>query len=186
MSSVSPDKPQAAACTVGSRKDEAPGLDALFRSEAPRLLRYFRRNTGSGDAASDMVQDAFVRLAGAAKRAELANPAAYLQRIARNLLFDRARGREKAEFCRHVSLDDGWDLAVPPDQEMALEARDLLARYEAAVSGLTEKTRRVFLLHRAQGLTYKDIQLRLGISMGTVEYHMMRAIAHIDRVMGAE
>lgn len=186
MSNGPPDKPQAAARAVGSREGEGAGLDALFRSEAPRLLRYFRRNTGSGDAASDLVQDAFVRLAGAVRRADLANPAAYLQRIARNLLFDRARRREYSGFSQHVSLDDGWDLEIPPNQERALEAQDLLARYEAAVGGLTEKTRNVFLLHRVQELTYREIQQRLGISMSTVEYHMMRAIAYIDQAMGDE
>ncbi len=64
-----------------------------------------------------------------------------------------------------------------------MAARDLLRLYELAIEGLSDKTRAVYLLSRVEGLTYDGIRSRLGISMGTVEYHMMRAIAHIDRVL---
>jgi len=160
---------------------DASRLDGLFRSEAPRLQRYFRQKTGDREVASDLVQDSFVRLVSA-YNAGLGNPAAYLQRIARNLVFDRYRreGRSSAD----VDLPlDYCDVAIPPMQEDGLTARDLLRLYETAIKGLSDKTRTVFLLSRVEGLTYEAIRLRLGVSMGTVEYHMMRAIAHVDRVL---
>ncbi len=153
-------------------------LDLLFRSEAPRLLRFFRGRTRNAEAASDMVQDAFVRLAGRSERGDLSNPAAYLQRIARNMLIDRKRRTAPIE----LPIEE-QDLTVPPRQEEGLAARDLLRLYEEAVAGLSDKTRTVFLLQRVEGLTYEQIRTRLGISIATVEYHMMRAIAHIDRML---
>src|SRR3546814_4840407 len=87
--------------------------------------------------ASDL-QDAFARLAGVGRLTELANPAAYLQRIARNLLADRARNRHAREA--FVPLED-WDAEAAPEQENALVASDTLRLYEAAIAGLPERTR---------------------------------------------
>ncbi|KFL46747.1 ECF-type sigma factor [Sphingobium sp. ba1] len=66
---------------------------------------------------------------------------------------------------------------------MEIEASDLLVVYERAVAGLAPKTREIFLMSRRDGMTYKEIQAKVALSMGAVEYHMMRAIAHIDRYL---
>jgi len=180
MSGAADRAPGAIIPSVGAKTD-ASSLDGLFRSEAPRLQRYFRHKTGDSEVASDLVQDSFVRLVSV-YNAGLGNPAAYLQRIARNLVFDRFRREGRSPVDADLPLHD-CDVAIPPMQEEGLTARDLLRLYETAIKGLSDKTRTVFLLSRVEGLTYEAIRLRLGISMGTVEYHMMRAIAHVDRVL---
>jgi RNA polymerase sigma-70 factor (ECF subfamily) len=78
--SRAPENPPAVAVTVGDRAR----LDSLFREESPRLLSYFRRKTGDHDAANDLMQESFVQIVQVSRFADLANPAAYLQRIARN------------------------------------------------------------------------------------------------------
>lgn len=155
-------------------------LGDLYRAEAPGLLRYFERRTGERHAAPDLVHDAFARLAGIGSLAELVNPAAYLQRIARNLLVDRARrSTAPAAF---VPLDD-CDAETPAAQEDALEAQDLLRRYEDAIAGLPDRTRTIFLLHRADDLTYRQIARHMGVTVWTVEYHMKRAILHLAQML---
>lgn len=74
-------------------------------------------------------------------------------------------------------LDEQRDLACPPAQMLELEAADLHRIYEEAVGGLPEKTRCVFMLSRDEELTYSQISERLGITVATVQYHMVRAIA---------
>lgn len=155
-------------------------IEQLYTAEAPRLLRFFQRRTGNCHTAPDLVHDAFARLAGAGRFPDLDNPAAYLQRIARNLLTDRARSRPEREA--FVPLED-WDAETPPAQEDALVASDTLKRYEQAIADLPDRTRMVFLLHRADDLTYRQIAKRLGVTLWTVEYHMKRAITHLDRML---
>lgn len=159
-------------------------LADLYRTEAPRLLRFFQRRTGNSDSALDMVQEAFLRLVRSPMGSRLENPAPYLQRIARNLLFDRAKRTETKLAAFHMPFDEEFVAWVEPEQELELEAHDLLKRYEHALAELSDKTRAVFLLHRVQGCTYNEIRIRLGVSLGTVEYHMGRALAHFDRVLG--
>lgn len=173
---------------MSSRRDNAPApqrpvrsqLDALFREEAPRLLSFFRRTTGDADAASDLLQESFARIARIPSLAQIRRPAAYLQRVARNLLLDRHQEKASRGW-RHEPLHEDVSIAVAPSQEAEMEARQLLELYEAALSSLSPRSREIFLLSRRDGLTYKQIQASTGLSMGTVEYHMMRALAHINR-----
>jgi RNA polymerase sigma-70 factor (ECF subfamily) len=158
-------------------------LDNAFRREGPSLLRYLGRRAGP-EAAPDMLQEVFVRAAGSAQAGKLRNPAAFLRRVARNLLIDRSR-RRKADNVIVFPLDEDQHAASLPTQEQGLEMQDLLRLYEDAVDTLPEKTRRVFLMHRVDELSYREIHERLEISIATVEYHMMRALSHIALAVDA-
>jgi RNA polymerase sigma-70 factor (ECF subfamily) len=160
--------------------EEAPAtsLDETFRTERSALLRYLGRRAGH-DVAPDLVQEVFARAAGSAQASRLANPAAFVRRIARNLLIDRARRRESDNNIVIFPLDEQRDASVLPEQTLNLEAADLLRIYEQAVNDLPEKTRRVFVMSRDEELTYSQISEQLGISMATVQYHMVRAIAFV-------
>lgn len=161
-------------------------LDEVYRVEAPRLARYFQRRIGKDDEVGDLVHEAFVRLAGVIARRPLASPAPYLQRIARNLLFDRRRRPEARMALMRLSIDDAHAPAVAPVQAHEIEADDVMRIYRHALGELPEKTRRAFLLHRVDELTYREIGDRLGISIPTVQYHIGRALAHIDAALREE
>lgn len=164
-------------------RDSVDGIEDIYRREAPRLARFFGRHLRSRDDVADLVQEAFVRLAGAKSGAALLQPAAYLQRIARNLLYDRSRRTEIRLARFHIPLDEAPPLAVPPDQAFSLEADDVMRLYRRAIAELPEKTQQAFLLHRLDGLGYKAIGERLGISVPTVQYHIARALVHIDKAL---
>ena len=158
-------------------------LEACFQTERDKLLTYLGRRAGH-DVAPDLVQEVFARAAGSSQASRLINPAAFLRRIARNLLIDRAR-RRAANDVIVFPLEEQRDAACPPQQEWGLEAEDLLRLYQEAVDTLPEKTRRVFLMHRVDEFSYRKIHEELGISIATVEYHMMKALAHIARRVDA-
>lgn len=155
-----------------------PGLDEIYRNERPGLLRYLRLQVGS-EAAPDLVQEVFARAAGSRQAGHLVNPAGFLHRIARNLVIDRAR--RKRTRITMLAFDDAIDAPCAADQEQQIEAADLLAAYERAIALLPAKTRRVFLLHRVDERSYREIHEELGISVASVEYHMMKALAHLSR-----
>ena len=146
-------------------------VDQLFQSEAPHLRRYFRRKTGDHEGAADLVQDAFVKMAEVPV-VTVRNPAAYLQRIARNLIADWFRSRRERPYSEHIPLEECDVVVSPPQEDLYL--------FERAVSGMSPKTRTVFLAKRVEGLTYEDIAKRLGVTTKTVEYHMGQALVHIQ------
>ena len=108
--------------------DEDALLDALYRSESPKLVRILLRRTSSHDDAHDLVQDVFFRFARL-RRAWLSSPdrpQAYFRRIATNLLKDRSKADFRHLVALHVVADEE---SLPGlDQQRLLESRDMVRR----------------------------------------------------------
>ena len=153
----------------------AVSFDAFYRSQHARVLGYFRRKAGR-DVAPDLAQEVFARLlrSGALERAEC--PEAYLTRIARNLLIDIKRSKRSAPTAFY-SLDEERDAVSCADQTWRIEAADLSHLYRRTVRAMPPKTRRVFLMRRVRRMSYKEIAAALGITVATVDYHLVRALA---------
>lgn len=158
-------------------------LATLFRTQRSRLCRSVRHRVGDVEEAADLVQDAFVRLAQAHPAGALRAPQAYLQRIVGNLLRDRAKRARHRIVVVDEAVSAAREPAAGPEQEWNLEVNDLRASYVAALAELSPRTREVFLLHRVEELRYRDIAERLGISVPTVEYHIARALGHLDKAL---
>jgi RNA polymerase sigma-70 factor (ECF subfamily) len=172
----------------GQRTSEPDGIDrrqleAVYRTEAPRLLRLLKRRIWIEDDRNDIVQEAFTRLAESKSGAASQNPGAYLQGIVRHLLADRVRRWARARA--HATAD----VAIGPESpgpDTAAEISQMRERYRAAVDTLPPKTREVYMLHRAEELEYKRIAERLGISVRTVEWHVAQAIIRISKSISAD
>jgi RNA polymerase sigma factor (sigma-70 family) len=187
-SSARVSSPQTPSCPTDDGLFSPSGLSGeelsdLFRTQRSRLCRAVRHRVGDVEEAADLVQDAFVRLAQARPAGVLRAPQAYLQRIVGNLLRDRAKRARHRIVVVDEALSAGREPAADPEQEWNLEVNDLRASYTAALAELTPRTREVFLLHRVEELRYRDIAERLGITVPTVEYHMARALGHLDKAL---
>lgn len=157
-------------------------LERLFRSEATGLARFMRSRIGGVEEVQDLVQEAFANLAAARPQILFDRPEAYLQRIARNLVFERYRRLDPRRSPRFVPVDEALSVAEPPRQEWAIEADDARARYLAVLDTLAPRTREIFLLHRVDGLNYAQIADHMDLTVKAVEYHMSRALAQLHKV----
>lgn len=157
----------------------AARLELLYRDQAPQLRRRLSAQLRSSEDAGDLVQDAFARLLGSEIRHALRHPEAFLNRIVRNLLIDRSR--RLATRATHVPVDEEAGPSVRPTQADSIELTQTRTQYRAAVDALPERMREVFLLHRTEGLSYKEIAGRLGISTRTVEWHIAEALIRIAK-----
>ena len=167
--------PDAPVPSAGTRRR----VDLLYRAAAPGLARRLRAKVGSQDEAREIVHDAFARLLGAAGFERIGKPEAFLNRIVRNLLIDRAlSSRNRAQ---HIPIGDAPELAVPADQHREIELEQMRERYRDAVAGLPPRMREVFTLHRVEELSYKEIAERLDIGVRTVAWHIAEALVRIDR-----
>lgn len=151
----------------------------LYEQETPWLLRYFRRQIGSIEEATDLAHETMLRFLRAAPASEIATPQAYLRRIATNLLRDRAERGSTRIGQLSVSLVEGLDRADDFDPHRQLEGRQEMERWSRILKRLKPQTLEIFLLSRVEGQTYEEIGIRLGISVWSVKRHMAKAIDHV-------
>ena len=65
-------------------------------------------------------------------------------------------------------------------QDEVLAARARLERVKVALGTLSPRTRAVFLMHRIDGMKYREIAAQLGITMSAVEKHVARAVVTLS------
>lgn len=170
---------QAAIPAANDDADDRMRLDALYRTQRPSLISYFRRNRASQADADDMAQETFLRMAG--KTAEAAKPRSYLRAIGSNLIKEVASAPVRRYECDAPQIIEE---AISEANELGrLEARDTLRRIEAALYRLKPKTREIFLAHRLDGMTYAEIAERTGLNVKSVEKQMSKAIAQVSRAV---
>jgi len=160
--------------------DDAAFRD-LYREEAPALVRFFRKKLGSTDEAEDLAQEALTHFFKVSPATRIETPQAYLKRIATNLLRDRAERGSTRISRASVPLDEGLAQPAPFDQHRELVGRQELDHFNQILRQLKPRTLEIFLLSRIDGYTYKEIAGRLGVTVFSVKFHMLKAIGHIDR-----
>ena len=154
-------------------------LKSLFMASRPALLRFLRMRGASAEEAEDLVQDLYLKLEGLTV-GPIAEPRAYLYRMADNLLLDRRRAAIRRARREELWSQDGpgsqaspGDAAAAADD--ALIARQQLHIVEAALASLPERTVEIFRRFRIEGERQKRIAADFGISVSAVEKHLQRA-----------
>ncbi|MEC5161345.1 RNA polymerase sigma factor (sigma-70 family) [Janthinobacterium sp. CG_23.3] len=142
---------------------------AQLRDAAARIL-------GCRQRAEDVVQDAYLKLADGIEELQILNPGAYLFQLVRNLAIDRHR-RSAFELQVFAPEDDGLHVgsaaATPEANAIHTQHLVLVAR---ALSGLPERTRAAFELHRLGGKTQREVAADLGISTTLVNFMIRDAM----------
>jgi RNA polymerase sigma-70 factor (ECF subfamily) len=67
------------------------------------------------------------------------------------------------------------------DPERVLIARERLTEVLACLDELGERTKNIFILFRLEGMRQKGIAAFYGISISTVEKHVMAAVVHLAK-----
>lgn len=158
-------------------------LDRLYRKERAGLVSYLARHAGP-ERAADLAQEVFLRAATSPQLRFLENPGGFLRKIAFHLIVDEAR-RKKCRIQTQPLLET-IATSTRPAQEDAVLAQDTLDAFERALAHLPEKTARIFAMNRFEEKSYRQIHFELGIALPTVDYHMMKALAHLRNALGCK
>lgn len=125
--------------------------------------------------AEDLLQSAYVRLEQYREKNDVADPDAFLMRVAVNLNIDENRrrkwidGRPFDETCAGLPNFE-------PLQDEVISARERLGLVNQALEQMPARTRAIFLQHRIDGRKYREIAESMGISQSAVEKHIARAV----------
>jgi RNA polymerase sigma-70 factor (ECF subfamily) len=136
-----------------------------------------RAERRSADA-EDIAQEACARALQVAEPKDIRDPVRYVLRIARNLVVDRLRRRNReALFLDSLAVADGARDSVDPERILA--GKQELERALAAIGRLPPRCREAFVLHRFKGLSYAAIARHMGVSTSMVEKHIAEAMLRL-------
>ncbi len=177
-----------------SQMNDVGGLASVFMANRDVLHRFLRaRLRGTGDP-EDVLQDLWVKLE-ALETGPVAEPLAYIYRMAENLVHDRRRSamrrtnRETEWTKGQINGSLGLAVDSQPDAERHLLACDHLRRVDIVLDGLPERTAFAFRSVRIDGVPQKEIAASMGISLSAVEKHLQkayRAVLEIQLRLDAE
>lgn len=144
-----------------------------------RLLKRIAWATRRPADAEDLLHSAFLRLQEYSSAHTVENPSAFLVRTAVNLSIDGARQHASRRETALPPADFVEIADREPLQDEVLVARNRLDKVRLALSELTPRTRTIFLMHRIDGLKYREIAERLDITVSAVEKHIAKAVLHL-------
>ncbi len=155
---------------------EPPRAAGLFERHHLAVYRFLRRATGDGLAAEDLTQDVFLRIVRGLDRYEdRLREAAWVFRIARNVLIDRHR--------RTLRTVPELSLGSVPDPGGEGSQTEAIALQEA-LEGLREEEREAFLLREVAGLGYEEIGAVVEATPDAVRMRIYRARAGLRASLG--
>jgi RNA polymerase sigma-70 factor (ECF subfamily) len=168
----------------------ASELDLWFVQEIlplePVLMQFLRRNWRNESGLTDLCQDIYIRVYEAAKLERPEKPKSFLLTTARNLLADRVR-RERIVPIEAVGDVDVLNAAIDePGPERVVAARDELRVLQEALDQLPKRCREAVYLKQVEGLSRREIALRMGVGEETVKQHLSNGMYALADILNAK
>lgn len=148
-----------------------------------RLYYYFLKKTRSEEMADELVQLTFVKLWQ------------FRHTLSADILFDRQlftmATSSLIDYLRHqqsrrkkiIAMPENADELLPAAEEQGARRFEEADYLHLAMRSLSPVRKKVFLLSRVYGHSYKEIAHELSISVKTVEDHMVKALKHIRSII---
>jgi len=145
------------------------------------LRNYLTYRCGDSDLATDLVQEAYIKVWEKGLEYQGEKTKSLLYKVANEAWISQYRKRGSAEKYR---MELQWT-EEHNSTEDKLHYQELKERYERALARLPEKRRVVYLLSRVDHLSYPEIAQRLGLSVKAVEKRMKGALQDLRQLLDA-
>ena len=160
----------------GSNAPSQSTILKVFEEQQGSLKVFISRLIRRPQDIDDIAQETFVRAFLAEQKADIQHPKAYIYRIARNLAFE-ILSKKSTQLTSYI--EDSCDnslLQSGEDIESSAIVMEKFGRVKAAIAEMPPQCQRVFIMHKVYGFKYKEISNQLGISVSTVEKHIMTGL----------
>ncbi len=174
-----------AALAARASAGDAEAFGALYDRYVDAVYRYVFYRVRNEAEAEDVTSDVFFKALRAMPRYQPRQPfLAWLYRIARNAVIDRARRQRPQVSFEDALLHGGADRVVDPDAGLDLLSDSVAVR--AAISQLTPLQQDVIILRYVEGLDTKAIGRIIGRRDGTVRGIEFRALGALRAALPRE
>lgn len=170
------------------RAGDGAAWEEIVTTYSRRIYNLAYRFTSRADAAEDLTQDVFVRVYRSLaqydpKQGDLQN---WLMRLARNLIIDDYRRRQRAPQDDYAEDLEEHTYHLPSaagSVQSDLERRELGTQVQAAINKLPPDLRTCVILRDLEELSYQEIVDVLKIPEGTVKSRINRGRIELAKIL---
>jgi RNA polymerase sigma-70 factor (ECF subfamily) len=171
-----------AVLAVRAAKGESAAFGLLYDRHVAAIYRYVYYRVRDDAEAEDLTSDVFMRALKAIPRYEPRQAfLAWLYRIARNAVIDRARKGNRQVPFEDALEHPGVDRIVEPDVELLAHSDGAMLRL--ALAKLTPLQQEIIVLRFLEGYSTQEIARLVGKNEGTVRGIQFRAIGALRQLI---
>ncbi|TPN85772.1 RNA polymerase sigma factor [Aquimarina algicola] len=160
---------------------EEKNFEGLYDNYSNSLYSFLYFKCGDKDRASDLVQEAYVKLWKNCKKIFFEKAKSYLYTVANNQFLTE---QNHQKIVLHYKTKSDKNIINYESPEYLLEEKEYMAKLENAIAKLTNAQREVFLLNRIEKKKYREIAEMLQISTKAVEKRMHAALLSLKDELG--
>jgi len=165
-------------------EDKQSLVARLVSSHGRRLGRFLLARLRNADDVPDVIQDVYLHLLRISDHTSIRSPEAYLFTVAQHVALQHSMRRSRAPIS--VDLDEAlgeWSSSEDPLAQA--DADQCAEELQRMLDRMSPTARAVFILHRRDGLSMKEIGVQLGISHAMTKKHIVTALTqfrqHFER-----
>lgn len=171
---------------------EKDNVEKLITEHQPQLKSFIRKRVSNKEDAEDILQDVFYQLIKTVENT--VNPieqvTAWLYRVARNTIINKAKKKQEEEFPASQYDEDGSILKEfsevlfnedNPTPETEYLRSLVWKELETALSELPQEQREAYELTELEGLPVKEVAQSMSISVNTLLSRKHYAVKHLRK-----
>lgn len=162
---------------IGDKK----AFEEIFRKYREKIYYFAIRYYNSPEDAENVVQDVFIKLWDERDKVkEELSLNNYIYTIAKNHLFNIQRKKINEKAYRTYIIDH---LVQVPNLENELIYADLKEGIDKFIEALPAQRKKVFIMGNIEGLSNKEVALKMNLSIRTIEVHKSLALKTIRKAL---
>lgn len=159
------------------QRGNAKAFELLYRQYHARLFNFSRRIIRNKQDAEGMVHEVFIAIwENREKLDENKSFSGYIFSIAKNKALNRIKKNLARKFYFEYMQQEN---RLQNDIVSEIESRELMDFLLKIIQELPDSTKEIFLLSRNDGLTYKQIAVKLDITENVVDHEIRKALKYI-------
>ncbi len=159
--------------------DSGSNIADIFGDIESSLSRFLLRFLDRPEDVQDIMQEAYLRVHKASESREIATPAAFFYKTAKNLALNERARHHNSRTNFVADFDDLSATFGSNAPELDAILGEELARAMSALEKLSPRVRETYILRKVHGFSQVETAKHLGISQSTVEKHVASGLARL-------
>jgi len=156
-------------------------IDRLYTEHHSWLYRWLSRRLDCAFEAEDLTQDTFLRVFTQPRKLDnIPKARSYLRLVADRLCIDLWRKRSVEQAWLEVLAEQPEAFAISPEHQAIIV--ETFCEIDEMLQRLPERVATAFVLSQIEGLTYREIAVRLEVSERSVKSYMAKAMLECMRI----